>query len=101
MNRNKLRTIIFGSVLAGSLALPAASALARVDWRDLENDRARLRTDYEELAQARRQREWDMYHHATGYQLRMDDQAIQNKLDDIRRDREILAQDRFDYDNFS
>jgi hypothetical protein len=95
---NKVRTIIFGSLVAGSLVATAAPALARVDWNDIVNDRTRLQTDSEELAQNRRQLDWDIDHGASSYQLDRDHRAIQNKLDDIRRDRETLRRDMSDYD---
>jgi hypothetical protein len=44
---NKLKTIVFGSLVAGSLIASAGPALARVEWRDVINDRARLRMDYD------------------------------------------------------
>jgi hypothetical protein len=98
---NKLRTIILGSLVAGSLALPTASALARVEWRDIRSDQARLLMDYDEVARARRQLDWDLDHGASGYQIQRDHTAIQNALEDVRRDRETLQRDMFDYENFS
>ena len=73
---NKLRTIVLGSFVAGSLIASAASALARVEWRDIVNDRTRLRMDYDELAQNRRQLDWDLDHEASSYQLDRDHQAV-------------------------
>ena len=52
---NKLKSIVFSSLIAGSLAIPATSAFARVEWRDISNDRAQLRTAQEELARNRQQ----------------------------------------------
>ena len=98
---NKLKTIVFGSLVAGSLIAAAGPALARVEWRDVINDRARLRMDYDELAQNRRQLDWDLDHGASRYQLDRDHQAIQDKLDDIRRNRETLQRDTRDYEDLS
>ena len=98
---NKLKTIVFGSLVAGSLIASAGPALARVEWRDVINDRARLRMDYDELAQNRRQLDWDLDHEASRYQLDRDHQAIQDKLDDIRRNREALQRDTRDYEDLS
>ena len=35
---NKSKTIVFGSLVAGSLIASAGPALARVEWRDIVND---------------------------------------------------------------
>jgi len=98
---SKLRSVVFGSLVAGSLIISAAPALARVDWRDIENDRTRLQQSYEELAQNRRQLDWDLDHGASSYRLDQDHKAIQNKLEDIRRNRENLRRDMRDFDDFS
>jgi hypothetical protein len=98
---NRLKTILFGGLVAGSLALPMASALARVEWKDIRDDRAKLRMDYDEVARARRQLDWDLDHGASAYQIERDHRAIQNALEDVRRDREILQRDMIDYENFS
>jgi len=98
---NKLRTVIFGSLVTGSLMLSAAPAFARVEWRDIVNDRARLRMDNEELARNRNQLDWDLDHSASSYQLDRDHRAIRDSLDDINRDRETLQQDMRDFDEFS
>ncbi len=90
---NKFRTIVFGSLVAGSLALSAGPALARVEWRDIENDRGRLQTSYDELARNRRQLDFDIDLGASSYQIDKDRRAIQRSLDDIRRERENLRRD--------
>jgi hypothetical protein len=94
---NKVRSILFGSLLAGSLALPAGPALARVEWRDLENTRARLQAGTEELARNRRQLDLDIDRGASSYQIDRDRRAVEKNLDDIRRDREILRRDLREY----
>jgi hypothetical protein len=98
---NKLRTVVFGSLIAGSLMVSAAPALARVEWRDIMRDRERLRMDNEELARNRRQLDWDLDHGASSYQLDRDHRAVQNSLEDIRRDREILQRDMSDFEDYS
>jgi len=64
-------------------------------------DRERLRMDNEELARNRRQLDWDLDHGASSYQLDTDHRAIQNSLEDIRRDREILQRDMSDFEDYS
>jgi hypothetical protein len=98
---NRLKTIFFGSLVAGSLALPAASVLARVEWRDIRDDRAKVEMSNQELARARRQLDWDLDHGASRFQIERDHRAIQNALEDVRRDREILQRDMIDYENYS
>ena len=98
---NKLKTIVFSSLVAGSLIIPATSALARVEWRDIQNDRARLRMSQEELARNRQQLDWDLDHGGTRYELDRDHRAIQNSMEDVRRDRQTLQRDMTDYENFS
>ena len=61
----------------------------------------RLQQSYDELGQNRRQLDWDLDHEASSYQLDQDHRAIQNKLEDIRRNREILRRDMRGFDNFS
>jgi len=97
----KLRTIVFGSLIAGSLIASAGPALGRVEWRDIVNDRARLRMDNDELAQNRRQLDWDLDHGASSYQLDRDHRAINNTLDTINRERETLRRDMSDFEDFS
>ena len=98
---NKLRTLILGSFVTGSLIASAGPALARVEWRDIVNDREKLRMNYEELAQNRRQLDQDIDRGASSYQLDRDHRVIQDKLDDIRRSRETLRQDMDDFENYS
>ncbi len=65
----KLKNLVMGSVIATSLALSASSVLAHDYWHWSEQQRrwdrrADLRSDYRDLAQARRQLEYDRAHHA-------------------------------------
>ena len=98
---NKLRTILLGSFVTGSLIASAGPALARVEWRDIVNDRAKLRMDYEELARNRRQLDQDIDLGASSYQLDRDHRVIEDKLADIRRNREILRRDMDDFEDYS
>ena len=94
---DSLRAILLRSLVAGSLILSAGPALARVEWRDVESDRARLRMDYDELARNRRQLDLDLDRGASSYQLDRHHRAIEKNLDDIRRDREILRRTLREY----
>jgi hypothetical protein len=97
----KLKNLILGGFVAGSLMLPAGAVSARTDWRDIRNDQARLESDDAQLTQARRQLEWDLEHRASAYQIERDHRAIQSALDDFQRDHELMRRDTADYENFS
>ncbi len=90
---DRFRTILFGSLVAGSLMISAGAAVAQVSWRDVDNDRERLRMGYDELDRNRDQLNWDLDHGASSYQVDRDQRAIQDNLRDIRRDRDILRRD--------
>ena len=81
--------------------LPAGVAFARVDWRDIRQDQTRLDDDNARLSEARRQLDFDLDHGARTYQIEEDHRAIREALEDLRRDRELMRQDRMDYENFS
>ena len=83
----RLKAIIFGSLVVGSLIASAAPALARVEWRDIENDRARLRMNNDELALNRRQLDLDLERRASPYQLDRDHRAIEKILEDRKSTR--------------
>ncbi|HEY7166000.1 MAG TPA: hypothetical protein VIB79_15635 [Candidatus Binatia bacterium] len=97
----KLKSLILGSLVTGSLMLPAGAAFARVDWRDIRQDQARVDADNAQVREARRQLDFDLDHGARGYQIEQDHRAIQNALEDLRSDRELMRRDMADYDNFS
>ncbi len=90
---NRLRTVVFGGLVAGSLIMSAGSALAQADWRDVRHDQERLRMDNDELARRRNQLDFDLDHRASSYQIDGDYRAIENSLDTIHRDRETLRRD--------
>ncbi len=94
---DRLKTILFGTLVAGSLILSAGPAWARVEWRDVENDQARLRMSYDELARNRRQLDLALDRRASSYELDRYHRAIEKNLDDIRRDRDILRRTLREY----
>jgi hypothetical protein len=64
----KTKTLLLGSLLVGSLATSALPVMARDfwHWHDSEHrwERRAERSDERDLAQARRQLEYDREHHA-------------------------------------
>ena len=110
----KFKTIVLGTLVAGSLVLSAGPVLARDDWhgryddhrwngvrRDTGNDRRDLRQDYADLARARRQRAFDRRHHAGRRRLGWEHRQIHDLLNDIHNDRRDIRRERrgwFDWD---
>jgi len=90
---NRLKTIVFGSLVAGSLIISAGPTMADWHWSAQDhrwNRRADLRSDYNDLAQARRQLDYDIHHHASRKKIARDDQRVQELLNDIHQDRRDL-----------
>jgi hypothetical protein len=88
----KFKSLIMGGLVVGSLALSATSVLARDYWHWSENQhrwdrRADLRSDYGDLAQAKRQLEYDRTHHANRRVIARDMERIRDIENDIREDR--------------
>jgi hypothetical protein len=89
----KIKAIVFGSLIAGSLMMAAGPALAHDYGRWSERDhwwgrRAELRRDYRDLDRARRQLEYDRAHHAPRWIIARDlarIRAIENEIRDDRR----------------
>jgi hypothetical protein len=100
---SKLKTIIFGGLVAGSLIMSAAPVMAwdwpnwfngtqrsdnrsdrqtdhRSDNRGGDNNRGGSRSDYEQLQQARQQALYDASHHASRKKIAEDD-AIANDIE--------------------
>jgi outer membrane murein-binding lipoprotein Lpp len=90
--KTKLRKMIFGSLIAGSLLASAGPVMAHDYWHWSERDRrwvrrAELRSDYRDLAAARRQLEYDRRHHASRRRIAEDEARIREIERDIRADR--------------
>jgi hypothetical protein len=117
----RLKTAVLGTLVAGSLVLSAGPVLAdwnwgrhdnnrrsswngrhddhRSDrWRDIRNDRRDVRHDYEELARARRQREYLERTHASRGRIAQEDDHIRSIWNDIRGDRQDLRRDNHYFD---
>jgi hypothetical protein len=88
----KFKSLIVGGLVAGSLAFSTTSVLARDYWHWSENQhrwdrRADLRSDHRDLAQAKRQLEYDRAHHANRRVIARDMERIRDIENDIREDR--------------
>jgi hypothetical protein len=88
MNK-KIRTIIFTSLVAGSLLGAAGPVLAGDYWHWSDHDRrwgrrADVRSDRRDLAEARRQLEYDRRHHASRRKIAEDEARIRDIERDIR-----------------
>lgn len=89
---SKFKSLIVGGLVAGSLTFSAGSVLARDYWHWSEKQhrwdrRADLRSDYRDLAQAKRQLEYDRAHHANRRVIARDMERIRDIENDIRQDR--------------
>lgn len=92
---NRMQTLVFAAIVAGSLMLQTTPAVARDYWHWSErehrwNRRADLRSDYRDLAEARRQLEWDRRHHASRRKILEDEARIRDLERDIHQDRRAL-----------
>jgi hypothetical protein len=91
----KIKTMVFGSLIAGSL-LMAAGPVVGHDYRGWsERDRrwgrrAELRSDYRELARARHKLEYDRARHAPRWIIAQDLARIRQIENEIRADRRAL-----------
>jgi len=96
---NKLKTLVFGGLVAGSLVMSAAPVMARDwHWNDRWDDRyydrgrnegwydqswGRLRgsrSDFGELEQARQQALYDASHHASRKKIAQDNAVVDEIL---------------------
>ena len=87
----KVKSLMSSTVLAGTLILSAAPAMARDYWHWQERDhrwerRVDLRSDQRDLAQARRQLDYDRAHRASRRTIAQDDARIRDIERDIRAD---------------
>jgi hypothetical protein len=92
---NKIKAILSGSLIAGSLLMAAGPAIGHDSWRWSERDRrwsrrAELRSDYRELARARRKLEYDRARHAPRWIIAQDLARIRQLENEIRADRRAL-----------
>jgi hypothetical protein len=92
--RPKLRTVVFGGLIAGSLMMSSAPAMARDYWHWRDNDhrwerRAEIRSEQRDLAQARRQLAYDRAHHASRRTIAQDEVRIRQIEQDLREDRRL------------
>ncbi len=89
---HRIKTILITTFMAGSLTMQAAPALARDYWHWSEREhrwdhRADLRSDRNDLAEARRQLHYDRNHHARRRKIAEDEARIRDLERDIREDR--------------
>ena len=87
----KIKSLMSSTVLAGSLILTAAPVMARDYWHWYEKDhrwerRADLRSDQRDLAQARRQLDFDRAHRVSRRTIAEDEARIRDIERDIRAD---------------
>jgi hypothetical protein len=87
----KVKSLMSSTVLAGTLILSAAPAMARDYWHWQEKEhrwdhRADLRSDQRDLAQARRQLDYDRAHRASRRTIAQDEARIRDIERDIRGD---------------
>jgi hypothetical protein len=87
----KIKSLMSSAVLAGSLVLSVAPAMARDYWHWQEREhrwerRADLRSDKRDLAEARRQLDYDRAHRASRRTIAEDEARIRDIERDIRAD---------------
>ena len=88
MNYN-LKTFLINTLIVGTLMTPA-SALANDYWHWHDNrwdHRADLRSDINDLQEAKRQLEYDRNHHATRRKIAEDEARVRDIDRDIHADR--------------
>jgi hypothetical protein len=88
----KVRNFLFGGLVAGSLLASAIPAMARDYWHWNNNRwdrRADIRSDQHDLAQARRQLDWDRSHRASHRTIVQDETRISDIERDLREDRRL------------
>ena len=84
---DRLRTIICGSLVVGSLIVSTGPTLARDDFRRTPRDRDRRDYYERDLERNRRQLDEDIRNRADPRKIERDKRAIQTDLDNLRRDR--------------
>jgi hypothetical protein len=92
--KHKIPKLIFGVLVAGSLTMQAIPASADY-WHWAARDhrwerRSDIRSDRRDLAEARRQLEWDLNHHASGRKIAEDRARVRDLERDIHVDRRAM-----------
>ena len=98
----RLKTVISGSLIAGSLMMLAMPASAVAQWyrspgeirRDILSNQDALRRQYDELAAARRQLDRDIEYGASRRRIADDRQRIREALNEIAILERDIRQDR-------
>lgn len=88
----KVKNFLFSGLVAGSLMASAAPAMARDYWHWNNNRwdrRADIRSDQQDLAQARRQLAYDRSHRASRHTIAVDEARIRDLERDLREDRRL------------
>ena len=104
----RFKTIISGSLIAGSLMVLAAPAAGFAQYyrspremrRDILNNQDALRRQYDELSAARHQLNWDIERGASYRRIADDRQRVREALDEIARLEQDIRQDRRDLIEF-
>src|SRR5262245_7608147 len=81
--KRKIKNLLFGSLVLGSLVISANPAMARHEWRYEWERRADWRHDYRELDEARRQLNYDLRHGASRRRIAADEarvRALENRM---------------------
>lgn len=90
----KISTVVTCVLTAGALMMPlAASAADYWHWSAKEkrwDHRANLRSDQEDLAEARRQLDYDRNHHASRRKIAEDEARVRDIERDVHADREAI-----------
>ena len=87
---NKIKLFALSSFVIVSLLAPGSSLLARDYWHwsnNRWNRRADLRSDHQDLEQARRQLDYDRRHHASRKKIAEDEARVRDIERDIQEDR--------------
>ena len=83
---SKLKTIVFGGLVAGSLVISAVPAMARNrDFYERHRWDNSSQSDYEALQQARQKALYDAAHHASRRRIAADEARIR-ELERVTRD---------------
>lgn len=92
---NRTQTLFFAAIVTGSLMLQTVPASARDYWHWAEREhrwehRADIHSDRRDLAEARRQLDWDLEHHASRRKIAEDRARMTDLERDIHEDRRAM-----------